>query len=142
MALSGKRKLKPRRTVGKPDWGLTRRKQLWRCRPFCWARADGGSQWFVPGFICCPAGSLVRVNPNPNPSEGGALQHPIGLVEAEQELRLLLLGQKTRLCRFDVLQKSSERLERRLGAAWGNGILLTSRLNSSRVKPMCAAAML
>lgn len=38
-------------------------------------------------------------------SEGRAPHHPIGLVEAEEEFRLLLLGQKTRLCRFDVLQK-------------------------------------
>lgn len=38
--------------------------------------------------------------------EGSALQHPIGLVKTEEEFRLLLLRQKTRLCRFDVLQKT------------------------------------
>lgn len=38
-------------------------------------------------------------------SEGSAVQHPIGLVKTEEELRLLLLGQKAGLCRFDVLQK-------------------------------------
>lgn len=37
--------------------------------------------------------------------KGSALQHPIGLVKIAEEVFLLLLGQKTRLCSFDVLQE-------------------------------------
>lgn len=53
--------------------------------------------------------------------EGGALHRPVGLVKTDDELRLLLLGQKTRLCRVDVLQTQRE-IHEAFKCSWGNRI--------------------
>lgn len=44
----------------------------------------------------------------PSALEGSAPQHPIGLIKADEELLLLLLWQKTRFCRIDVLQETKK----------------------------------
>lgn len=52
----------------------------------------------------------------PSALEGGAPQHPIGLIKADEELLFLLLWQKTRFCRVDVLQETNKKMFRcRLG---------------------------
>lgn len=53
--------------------------------------------------------SLGQIPPQTSSSglKGGALYHPVGLVQSLEELLLLLLRQEARFCRLDVLQDKS-----------------------------------
>lgn len=125
----------------------------WDVAPFArWCRRSVLLSSFCDGHSGLSLGRYTALV-EASSSEGRALQHPIGLVKTDEEFRLLLLRQKTRLCRFDVLQKTA-RHSRGVQVQVGKGNLifspavsqkqplLTSRLNSSSVKPMYLVAML
>lgn len=62
--------------------------------------------------------SLGQIPPQTSSSglKGGALYHPVGLVQSLEELLLLLLRQEARLCRLDVLQDTSQEVGQRKSA--------------------------
>lgn len=66
-------------------------------------------------FVCFPLG---QIPPQTSSSglKGGALYHPVGLVQSLEELLLLLLRQEARLCRLDVLQDTSQEVGQRKSA--------------------------